>query len=483
MSKYFLVFLFFFTTSVLCTEKDQKAYKELVEKSDLDNKPEGHARIAKWCKSKKLTKEYNFHLRAYNLHLTTEKRKFYERDGKLTIIEQRDLYLYAERLKLDDQHQKFFSMWIDSFLNEKLNVIYSTLKKIDSSKHQNLILSETTKLLKYSEKYNVHQVDAINKIAKLALKYDENHALAHRALGNILFKGTWGKPYELLIAKGDELNNRIAIHKASNSPSEKSYPSKPLKDYSMNKREACYVGEVRGYEGNNGNYFLTLPKSYSSRKKWPLIIELHGGGTGDYSAQENNALISMSPWATRYKTNAIVICPTAHSGNDTNRWGDKKSQLKVVDCIIKVSEEFNIDLSRIYITGVSMGGGGVKHFLSLVPDLGAAYCSRAGFYWNTNKVPNLTGIPIMVIHGEQDTEKRNKTLRTALDDFKKANATVQYVGLQCDHYLPPSEVYSRLATFCFKYKSKYEPNLQLIREIIDKSTRSKDKKRIKNKKR
>ncbi|MGI8952424.1 MAG: PKD domain-containing protein [Chitinophagaceae bacterium] len=117
-------------------------------------------------------------------------------------------------------------------------------------------------------------------------------------------------------------------------------------------------------QGNLTNAALYLPPDYDSIKKFPLIIYLHGtGGAGTDITKLIEGGVSLCgrindgtwiPQATNPKDGKqyefIVFCPQAPE------WSYQYIHLKYMLPVLL--KKYNIDTTRIYITGISAGGYG-----------------------------------------------------------------------------------------------------------------------------
>lgn len=145
-------------------------------------------------------------------------------------------------------------------------------------------------------------------------------------------------------------------------------------------------------------YFLTLPDGYTAdeTKKWPLLVFLHGAGE---RGSELDALKKHGPpklIAAGKKFEAIVVCPQVLSGEIWNPHGIKA----LVD---EVKKSHRVDESRIYLTGISMGGFGTFETIAAYPEVFAAaipICGGAGI--NILKFGPLKNMPVWIFHGGKD---------------------------------------------------------------------------------
>ena len=166
------------------------------------------------------------------------------------------------------------------------------------------------------------------------------------------------------------------------------------------------------------NYLLTLPEGYDkdSAKKWPLLVFLHGAGErGD----DLNLLKKHGPpklIAAGQKFEAIVVSPQVPEGEYWNPHGVKA----LVDAIKKFHR---VDDSRVYLTGISMGGFGTFDTVAQYPTVFAAaipICGGAGI--NVLKFGDIKDLPIWIFHGGKDPVVPVQFSEMAVNWFKRAKA-------------------------------------------------------------
>ena len=125
-------------------------------------------------------------------------------------------------------------------------------------------------------------------------------------------------------------------------------------------------------------YGLYVPRDYTPERKWPLVISLHGAGSnhrlnlrrvfglgnrpGESDAQAGR-LFPPFP-----NVPMIVATPFARGTMGYQTIAEQD----VYDVRADVRKRFNIDEDRVYLTGISMGGGGALWFGMTRPDLWAA---------------------------------------------------------------------------------------------------------------
>ncbi|HWI90938.1 MAG TPA: hypothetical protein VNT20_06650, partial [Flavisolibacter sp.] len=138
--------------------------------------------------------------------------------------------------------------------------------------------------------------------------------------------------------------------------------------------------------GNCGGYYEYLPQGYSSNtwQSYPLIVAVHGigelgNGTSDLPNLLNcwtsiPRLIANGGFPSSFNVSGqnfsfIVICPQFKS------WPSGADVNAVVDYAV---QNYRVDQSRIYVTGLSMGGGSVWDFAGNYPTKAAAVVPVCG---------------------------------------------------------------------------------------------------------
>jgi predicted peptidase len=118
--------------------------------------------------------------------------------------------------------------------------------------------------------------------------------------------------------------------------------------------------------GDTIPYRLYVPEDYDPKKKYPVILFHHGGGgTGDDNRQNlEGALVKewILPEAQAANPCLIVVPQMPGKKAKTSESlkaavGDMKLHIRTVHEILdSLEEEFSIDTSREYVTGLSFGG-------------------------------------------------------------------------------------------------------------------------------
>jgi predicted peptidase len=114
----------------------------------------------------------------------------------------------------------------------------------------------------------------------------------------------------------------------------------------------------------------------------PLILFLHGvGESGTDNLKQINANID-NLLAEAKERGAFLLAP-----QNVGSFSNSIAHDHVLDLIDRAASQFNTDLRRLYITGISMGGGDVWYFMGLRmsilnqvdPALGGRHRSRIAY--------------------------------------------------------------------------------------------------------
>lgn len=141
-------------------------------------------------------------------------------------------------------------------------------------------------------------------------------------------------------------------------------------------------------------YVLQLPTN--PKEKFPLIVFLHGSGERgtDLEIVKNH-----SPFTYNHliKEPVAILAPQCPD----NVWWDTNA---VYHLILEIKSKYNIDASRIYLTGLSMGGWGTWKLAQEHPELFAAIapvCAPADRLMKI-QAEKLKNMPIQIYHGALD---------------------------------------------------------------------------------
>ena len=174
-----------------------------------------------------------------------------------------------------------------------------------------------------------------------------------------------------------------------------------------------------GYAGA-GNEGAHVARN-DNRNGWPLVLFLHGAGErGD--DLERVSYIGLTKRARNGDEFPFIIiapqCP------EYGWWDRLNEELEILlrHCIAT----YNVDTTRIYLTGLSMGGFGTWHFTVGYPHAFAAIAPicgggdpRLGY---PARIRSIAHVPVWAFHGDSDPVVPVKMSVDLVDELKAAGA-------------------------------------------------------------
>lgn len=164
----------------------------------------------------------------------------------------------------------------------------------------------------------------------------------------------------------------------------------PLAACAQNGQMAAMKGVVDG----GYNFWLYAPREYvAEHRRIPVIIFLHGASLCGSNMQRvrRYGLLHAIEKGRYYP--AMVIAPQ----NPGGAWSPKR----IANILDWVEQHHDVDTTRIYIIGMSLGGYGTLDFAGTYPDRVAAAMALCG--GSTLKdFSGLGRIPLWILHGTAD---------------------------------------------------------------------------------
>ncbi|QCW99628.1 alpha/beta hydrolase [Aggregatimonas sangjinii] len=146
------------------------------------------------------------------------------------------------------------------------------------------------------------------------------------------------------------------------------------------------------------SYYLYYPKGYETNEaeKFPLLLFLHGGGE---SGDTLTAIKKNGPPKLIVSGKEFPFLILAPQNPNKNKWWNTRAVSQLLDSIVANNR---VDEKRIYLTGLSRGGGAAWEMAVQYPEKFAAMAVVCGM----TPVPYASWInrkmPIWVFHGEED---------------------------------------------------------------------------------
>ncbi len=148
----------------------------------------------------------------------------------------------------------------------------------------------------------------------------------------------------------------------------------------------------------NLQYYLYFPKEYEEAEndKFPLLLFLHGGGEAGGTLEDLKTNGPPKLLAEGKEFPFLILAP---QNPYKRKWWNTRAVMQLLDTIIGSNR---VDADRIYLSGLSRGGGAAWELAVQYPDKFAALAVVCGM----TPVPYAAWInknmPIWVFHGTED---------------------------------------------------------------------------------
>jgi dienelactone hydrolase len=228
-------------------------------------------------------------------------------------------------------------------------------------------------------------------------------------------------------------------------------------------------------------YRLLRPINFDATKKYPVVLTLHNGPAAADSTQVkvyniNNLRVMNRQFAeeqTRLDYPAYILAPQVD-----NMFS--KADLKILQDIIPTLP--SVDMSRIYVMGQSMGGGGTYVFIDADPSYFAAAIACSGDGSRVTNPAGLVNFNLWSMHGETDTTVPYALDVTLFDTMKTLNTRMKFttffkVGHSCEPLMIGINGTDSTVTLKNGYKTEYagldaDPEPNTLNWMFSKSTNS-----------
>jgi predicted peptidase len=199
------------------------------------------------------------------------------------------------------------------------------------------------------------------------------------------------------------------------------------------------------HNGNTLPYRILYPENYDKNKKYPLLLFLHGAGERgkDNEKQLGHGAKLFTTAENRKNFPAIVVLPQCP---EESFWAASKIDRSSMpfkiefdytappnwpleaanELVKKILIEGTVDKSKVYISGLSMGGMGTFESVYRYPDLYAAALPICGGGDVKNYDKRVTKTAFWVFHGAADAVVDVKLSQQMVDKLKSLKAEVKY---------------------------------------------------------
>ncbi len=159
-------------------------------------------------------------------------------------------------------------------------------------------------------------------------------------------------------------------------------------------------------------YLLYLPKGHGrGKKKWPLMVYLHGSGERGSNLELVKTHGPPKLIEAEQEFPFIVVSPQCPADG----WWTNDMISTLLD---DLEQNLQVDSSRVYLTGLSMGGFGTWAMAGEFPNRFAAIapiCGGGLELW----MRNITHLPVWAFHGAKDDIVPLEQTTRLVDELKR----------------------------------------------------------------
>lgn len=208
-------------------------------------------------------------------------------------------------------------------------------------------------------------------------------------------------------------------------------------------------------------YYEYIPHEYSTSKKWPLVLSFHGTGEkGDGNAALSKVLNAGVPSLFKVNMDTILANDTRQpfvlvAPQDASGWPGAD----LVWALVEYAKfRYSIDTNRIYVTGLSAGGGTTWGFINKYGNRLAAAAPICGAGSVAFDARSLQTLPIGAFHAFNDptvaltqslgnVDRIAKGLDSAIRAYPSSSSKVVSPGTHSLQFDPTTRAWSRDSGF------------------------------------
>jgi len=239
------------------------------------------------------------------------------------------------------------------------------------------------------------------------------------------------------------------------------------------KFETGFLDRAVVVNGVEYRYQVYIPRGFTKKQTWPVIVALHGGGEyGSDGMRQTNVGLAPAIRRNPERFPVIVIFPQAKADGKPGWQTDGgEAAMAAIDKTIK---EFKGDPKRVVLTGLSAGGNGTWSLASRHPERFAAIVPVCGFVSSfkgrasaidypalaqgddpyTEIAKKVSLLPILIFHGAKDDVVLPDESRKMFAALKKLSANVDYIELPDANHNAWDPAYSSPETIAWMLKQK-----------------------------
>lgn len=172
------------------------------------------------------------------------------------------------------------------------------------------------------------------------------------------------------------------------------------------------------------NYLMYVPEKYpESTERWPLVLYLHGSGERGNNLE--NLKMNGLPKLVGREGKSFPFLIVSPQCVEEKSWSNDSQIVALSALLDDVTARYRVDLDRVYVTGISMGGLATWRLAADYPDRFAAIvpiCGRT----DPSRAARISKLPIWVFHGALDPIVPPENSTEMVAALKAAGSNVKF---------------------------------------------------------
>jgi poly(3-hydroxybutyrate) depolymerase len=177
------------------------------------------------------------------------------------------------------------------------------------------------------------------------------------------------------------------------------------------------ASHVSSLDDSEQPFALWVPRQYSPRRRYPLIVALHGSDADHRMIPEECLGIHRHG----FREDVMLLCPFGRGDLDYRGPGEAD----LWDALRWVREQYSVDTRRQYLTGLSMGGYATWRLACEHPGQWAAIAPVCGG-GDPAALKAIKRLPVWCVHGERDAVVPATESRRLVAELRRLKAPVRY---------------------------------------------------------
>ena len=221
-----------------------------------------------------------------------------------------------------------------------------------------------------------------------------------------------------------------------------------------------HYGKVK----NGYNFWLYTPANVEKPK--PVVIFLHGASLRGTDLNQVRRYGTIDAIERGRKIDAYVIAPQVPQG-----WWKPE---KIINILEWVKKHHNIDETRVYVLGMSLGGFGSIDLAAQYPDKIAAAMAFCGG-GNQKSYKGLTKVPLWIIHGTADKDvevKYSDAVVKGMKKFKDGTKRLHYDRIEGMDHSSLARMFYMKKTYDWLFKHSLTDEGRKIQPVFEVSNKT-----------